>query len=233
MEPPKPEAPCWKKKEKKSEAGSGFLANVAGHFHQFWRASMDEHRICLKRTVQGVREYAKLRKQGKVGTVEYLPASMLEASLGPTARLLVHTRPFSYSSSSHAAACCSRDKCRPASLIPTTTEEIVEIPPVEVAMGSEEVNKVNMVEWFKRTVQSNHEEEGVDPLIEVKPSTRALKRALLIRLRCTDMDAQKHPKMGQIIHMLEGYEFPVHIEHQSARKGNFEFIQVCPGDTTG
>ncbi|KAG6507656.1 hypothetical protein ZIOFF_033007 [Zingiber officinale] len=128
MEPPKPEAPCWKKKKKKSEAGSGFLGNVAGHFHQFWRASMDEHRICLKRTVQGVREYAKLRKQGKVAD-------------GDSAAM----DPLSYSSSSHAAACCSRDKCRPASLIPTSTEEIAEIPPVEVAMGSEEVNKVSSI----------------------------------------------------------------------------------------
>lgn len=65
-----------------------------------------------------------------------------------------------------------------------------------------------MVEWFKRTVQSKREEEVVDPLIEVKPSPRALKRVLLVCLRCIDMDAQKRPKMGQIVHMLEGDEFP-------------------------
>ncbi|RWW60486.1 hypothetical protein BHE74_00032596 [Ensete ventricosum] len=68
--------------------------------------------------------------------------------------------------------------------------------------------QVNMVEWFKRTVQSKREEEVVDPLIEVKPSPRALKRVLLVCLRCIDMDAQKRPKMGQIVHMLEGDEFP-------------------------
>ncbi|WOK95583.1 putative receptor-like serine/threonine-protein kinase [Canna indica] len=84
---------------------------------------------------------------------------------------------------------------------------------------SRPVGEVNMVEWFKRTVQSKREEEVVDPLIQVKPSPRALKRVMLICLRCTDMDAQKRPKMGQIIHMLEGDEFPFRIEHRSAREG--------------
>lgn len=68
-----------------------------------------------------------------------------------------------------------------------------------------------MVEWFKRTVQRKHDEEVLDPSIEVKPSPRSLKRVLLICLRCIDMDAQKRPKMGQIIHMLEGDEFPFRI----------------------
>ncbi|XP_042417417.1 probable receptor-like serine/threonine-protein kinase At4g34500 [Zingiber officinale] len=86
------------------------------------------------------------------------------------------------------------------------------------------VGEVNMVEWFKRTVQRKHDEEVLDPSIEVKPSTRALKRVLLICLRCIDMDAQKRPKMGQIIHMLEGDEFPFRIEHRSARE---EALSSC------
>ncbi|THU50926.1 hypothetical protein C4D60_Mb06t25520 [Musa balbisiana] len=84
---------------------------------------------------------------------------------------------------------------------------------------SRPVGEVNMVEWFKRTVQSKREEEVVDPLIEVKPSPRALKRVLLVCLRCIDMDAQKRPKMGQIVHMLEGDEFPFRMELRSAREG--------------
>ncbi|CAL9186678.1 unnamed protein product [Musa hybrid cultivar] len=83
---------------------------------------------------------------------------------------------------------------------------------------SRPVGEVNMVEWFKRTVQSKREEEVVDPLIE-KPSPRALKRVLLVCLRCIDMDAQKRPKMGQIVHMLEGDEFPFRMELRSAREG--------------
>ena len=51
-------------------------------------------------------------------------------------------------------------------------------------------------------------EEMLDPLIEVKPPSRALKRVLLICLRCVDSDAHMRPKMGQIVHMLEGDEFP-------------------------
>ncbi|KAJ8483797.1 hypothetical protein OPV22_016282 [Ensete ventricosum] len=52
---------------------------------------------------------------------------------------------------------------------------------------SRPVGEVNMVEWFKRTVQN--------------------------------MDAQKRPKMGQIVHMLEGDEFPFRMELRSAREG--------------
>lgn len=68
--------------------------------------------------------------------------------------------------------------------------------------------QVNLVEWFKSMVGSRRAEELVDPLMEVQPSPRALKRAILVCLRCVDADAQKRPKMGQIVHMLEGDEFP-------------------------
>lgn len=67
---------------------------------------------------------------------------------------------------------------------------------------------MNMVDWFKGMVASRRGEELVDPLIEVQPSPRALKRALLVCLRCIDMDAHKRPKMGQIVHMLEADDFP-------------------------
>ena len=46
-------------------------------------------------------------------------------------------------------------------------------------------------------------EQVVDPKIPEKPSPKALKRALLVALRCVDRDAQKRPKMGHVIHMLE------------------------------
>lgn len=67
---------------------------------------------------------------------------------------------------------------------------------------------MNMVDWFKGMVASRRGEELVDPLIEVQPFPRALKRALLVCLRCIDMDAHKRPKMGQIVHMLEADDFP-------------------------
>ncbi|CAA7393682.1 unnamed protein product [Spirodela intermedia] len=74
--------------------------------------------------------------------------------------------------------------------------------------------EVNLVEWFKGMVGSRRAEELVDPLMEVQPSPRALKRVILVCLRCVDADAQKRPKMGQIVHMLEGDEFPFRTERR-------------------
>jgi len=69
--------------------------------------------------------------------------------------------------------------------------------------------KVNMVDWLKMMVGNRRSEEVVDPNIEVKPSTRALKRALLTALRCVDPDSEKRPKMGQVVRMLESEEYPL------------------------
>lgn len=56
---------------------------------------------------------------------------------------------------------------------------------------------------------TNRNAEGVlDPKIPEKPSSRALKRVLLVALRCVDPSAQKRPKMGHVIHMLEADDFP-------------------------
>lgn len=83
---------------------------------------------------------------------------------------------------------------------------------------SRPVGEMNLVDWFKGMVAGRRGEELVDPLIEVQPSPRALKRALLVCLRCIDLDANKRPKMGQIVHMLEADEFPFRAEHRLARE---------------
>lgn len=57
-------------------------------------------------------------------------------------------------------------------------------------------------------VGTRRAEEVVDSSLEVKPSTRALKRALLVALRCVDPDADKRPKMSQVVRMLEADEYP-------------------------
>ncbi|CAD5179292.1 uncharacterized protein LOC135677800 [Musa acuminata AAA Group] len=62
MELPRPSSPCWKKRVPEA----GLLADVKDHLEQFLNTSMDQHRICLKKTIRDIREYAKLRKQGKV-----------------------------------------------------------------------------------------------------------------------------------------------------------------------
>ncbi|XVF67715.1 hypothetical protein PTKIN_Ptkin10aG0144100 [Pterospermum kingtungense] len=78
--------------------------------------------------------------------------------------------------------------------------------------------EMNLVDWFKGMVASRRGEELVDPFIEVQPLPRALKRALLVCLRCIDLDANKRPKMGQIVHMLEADDFPFRTEHRPARE---------------
>lgn len=68
--------------------------------------------------------------------------------------------------------------------------------------------QVNLVEWLKTMVTNRNAEGVLDPRLPEKPSSRALKRALLVALRCVDPNAQKRPKMGHVIHMLEADEFP-------------------------
>ncbi|KAK8527620.1 hypothetical protein V6N12_054826 [Hibiscus sabdariffa] len=69
--------------------------------------------------------------------------------------------------------------------------------------------EVNMVEWLKMMVQLRRSEEVVDTNLETRPQTSALKRALLTALRCVDPDADKRPKMSQVVRMLESEEYPI------------------------
>uniref|UniRef100_A0A6N2KRJ2 non-specific serine/threonine protein kinase n=1 Tax=Salix viminalis TaxID=40686 RepID=A0A6N2KRJ2_SALVM len=82
---------------------------------------------------------------------------------------------------------------------------------------SRPAGETNLVDWFKGMVASHRGEDLVDPLIEVPPAPRALKRTLLICLRCIDLDARKRPKMGQVVHMLEADDFPFRAELRSVR----------------
>ncbi|KAK4487142.1 hypothetical protein RD792_006457 [Penstemon davidsonii] len=78
-------------------------------------------------------------------------------------------------------------------------------------------NEVNLVEWLKMMVGNRRAEEVVDPNLEVKPSVRALKRALLVALRCVDPDSEKRPKMSQVVRMLESDEFPNREDRRSRK----------------
>ncbi|MQL87489.1 hypothetical protein Taro_020035, partial [Colocasia esculenta] len=68
--------------------------------------------------------------------------------------------------------------------------------------------EVNLVEWLKTMVSKRNAEGVLDPKLPEKPSSRALKKTLLVALRCVDPDSQKRPKMGHVIHMLEVDDFP-------------------------
>ncbi|XP_076890970.1 putative receptor-like protein kinase At2g42960 [Bidens hawaiensis] len=77
-------------------------------------------------------------------------------------------------------------------------------------------NEVNLVEWLKTMVGSRRAEEVVDPNLDLKPSTHALKRALLVALRCVDPVSEKRPKMSQVVRMLDT-EFPYREERRNRR----------------
>ncbi|PON93072.1 Serine/threonine protein kinase [Trema orientale] len=78
--------------------------------------------------------------------------------------------------------------------------------------------RVNLVDWLKMMVGNRRSEEVVDPKIENRPSTSDLKRALLTALRCLDPDADRRPKMGQVVRMLESEEYPIPREGRRRRK---------------
>ncbi|KAJ8434802.1 hypothetical protein Cgig2_033752 [Carnegiea gigantea] len=81
-------------------------------------------------------------------------------------------------------------------------------------------NEVNLVDWLKTMIGNRRAEEVVDPNMDVRPSTRALKRALLTALRCLDPDAEKRPKMSQVVRMLESEEYPILREDRRQRKNH-------------
>ncbi|XP_044467389.1 probable receptor-like protein kinase At5g18500 [Mangifera indica] len=94
-------------------------------------------------------------------------------------------------------------------------EAITGRDPVDYGRPAQEVN---LVDWLKMMVGSRRSEEVVDPNIEVRPSTRALKRALLTALRCVDPDSEKRPKMSQVVRMLESEEYPIVREDRRHRR---------------
>ncbi|KAK3158147.1 hypothetical protein QOZ80_2AG0133450 [Eleusine coracana subsp. coracana] len=77
--------------------------------------------------------------------------------------------------------------------------------------------EVNLVDWLKTMVSSRNSDGVVDPKMSKKPTSRALKKALLVALRCVDPDASKRPRMGHVIHMLEVEDFPYRDERRGSR----------------
>ncbi|XP_074576400.1 putative serine/threonine-protein kinase At1g01540 [Curcuma longa] len=77
--------------------------------------------------------------------------------------------------------------------------------------------EVNLVDWLKIMVSNRNSEGVLDPKIPEKPSSRALKRTLLVALRCVDPDSRKRPKMGHVIHMLEVDDFPYRDERRAGK----------------
>ncbi|KAH9618873.1 hypothetical protein KSS87_021862 [Heliosperma pusillum] len=104
-------------------------------------------------------------------------------------------------------------------------EAITARDPVDYARPA---NEVNLVEWLKVMVGTRRAEEVIDPNLDVKPSTRALKRVLLVALRCIDPDPDKRPKMSQVVRMLEADEYPNREDRRNrkSRTASMEFEVV-------
>ncbi|XP_057416416.1 probable receptor-like protein kinase At5g18500 [Lotus japonicus] len=99
---------------------------------------------------------------------------------------------------------------------------------------SRPATEVNLVDWLKMMVGGRRSEEVVDPNIETRPSTSALKRVLLTALRCVDPDGEKRPKMSQVVRMLESEEYPIPREDRRRRRsqaGNIVDGQKETSDT--
>ncbi|XP_024993116.1 probable serine/threonine-protein kinase At1g01540 isoform X2 [Cynara cardunculus var. scolymus] len=80
--------------------------------------------------------------------------------------------------------------------------------------------EVNLVEWLKTMVGNRKSDEVVDPKLPEMPSSKALKRLLLVALRCVDPDAQKRPKMGHVLHMLEADDLLLPTERRDSSRSN-------------
>ncbi|GAV79260.1 Pkinase domain-containing protein [Cephalotus follicularis] len=93
-------------------------------------------------------------------------------------------------------------------------------------------NEVNLVEWLKMMVGTRRAEEVVDPNLEIKPSTRALKRALLVALRCVDPEADKRPKMSQVVQMLEADEFPLREDRRNRKSRTLSMESESVNEST-
>ncbi|KAK6162286.1 hypothetical protein DH2020_002127 [Rehmannia glutinosa] len=78
--------------------------------------------------------------------------------------------------------------------------------------------EVNLVDWLKTMVGNRKSEEVVDPKLPERPASKALKRVILVALRCVDPDAQKRPKMGHVIHMLESKDLLSRDERRTGRE---------------
>lgn len=74
---------------------------------------------------------------------------------------------------------------------------------------SRPVHEKNLVDWLKMMVAAKRADQVLDPNLETRPSTSALKRALLTALRCVDPNAQQRPTMSQVVRMLESDEYPI------------------------
>ncbi|KAI9160631.1 hypothetical protein LWI28_010160 [Acer negundo] len=82
--------------------------------------------------------------------------------------------------------------------------------------------QVYLVEWLKSMVANQKVEFVFDPKLPEFPSTKELKRIVLISLRCVDPDVEHRPKMGEVIHMLEPRDLLLDDDHRIKRENPYQ-----------
>ncbi|KAE9595471.1 putative protein kinase RLK-Pelle-RLCK-V family [Lupinus albus] len=74
--------------------------------------------------------------------------------------------------------------------------------------------QINLIGWLKTQFENKKTEEIVDPKLPEKPTPGALKRALMVAIRCVDPDPTKRPKMGNVGRRVDGEYSSSDIDYQ-------------------
>ncbi|KAG6534708.1 hypothetical protein ZIOFF_008611 [Zingiber officinale] len=128
---------------------------------------------------------------------------------------------FGYVAPEYANSGCLNEKSDVYSFGVLLLEAITGRDPINYQHPPDEVH---LVDWLKWMIANRRSEEVGDPTIVTRPTSKALKKALLVALRCVELDSEKRPTMGQVVQMLEPDN---HKSCEDQRLRN----QVAKGDT--
>ncbi|KAJ6421248.1 hypothetical protein OIU84_028595 [Salix udensis] len=80
--------------------------------------------------------------------------------------------------------------------------------------------QVYLVDWLKSMIANKQIMFIVDPKLPETPSSKELKRIILLALRCVDRDVKHRPTMGDVIHMLEPRDLLLDDDRRIRRDGS-------------
>ncbi|KAB5516851.1 hypothetical protein DKX38_027499 [Salix brachista] len=80
--------------------------------------------------------------------------------------------------------------------------------------------QVYLVDWLKSMIANKQIMFVVDPKLPEIPSSKELKRIILLALRCVDRDIKHRPTMGDVIHMLEPRDLLLDDDRRIRRDGS-------------
>ncbi|XP_044467953.1 probable serine/threonine-protein kinase At1g01540 [Mangifera indica] len=81
--------------------------------------------------------------------------------------------------------------------------------------------QAHLVDWLKSMVAKQKISFVVDPELPETPSTKELKRVILIALRCVDPEVKHRPKMGDVVHMLEPRDLLLNVGPQIKKAASY------------